>query len=113
MTMYIPKPKNNQVFCDFKQVTDTVWECAVCGQKVEFQSSQVDMPILPCRGGTKKTNSENNQVSKMIAYRYSICRTCEFFKNNTCSKCGCIISPNNIDTNKLSDQNDKCPIDKW
>lgn len=37
----------------------------------------------------------------------SICNTCEYFSNDICNQCGCIVL--NIMTYKDS----KCPINKW
>lgn len=42
-----------------------------------------------------------------VARRREICKTCEFFKNGRCLKCGCF----NKYKNKL--KTEKCPIGKW
>ncbi len=38
--------------------------------------------------------------------RKNICKSCDFFTGNRCSKCGCF-------TAKLWLKSEKCPITKW
>lgn len=48
-----------------------------------------------------------------IQERYDICKTCEFFKNNICTKCGCSLVREKIYMNKLAWADQSCPVGKW
>lgn len=48
-----------------------------------------------------------------ILRRHDICRGCEFFKNNSCSKCGCPIYRDKKFISKLAWADEKCPVGKW
>lgn len=48
-----------------------------------------------------------------ILRRHDICLGCEFFKNNTCSKCGCPISRDKKFVSKLAWADQSCPVGKW
>jgi hypothetical protein len=48
-----------------------------------------------------------------IDARMDICKGCEFFKNNTCMKCGCALSREKNYMNKLLWADQSCPIKKW
>lgn len=50
---------------------------------------------------------------KEILRRHDICQTCEFFKNNSCQKCGCPIVRDKKYVSKLSWADSECPIGKW
>lgn len=39
--------------------------------------------------------------------RLKICKSCDFFKKNTCQKCGCLTNV------KARLETSKCPINKW
>lgn len=58
--------------------------------------------------------SDKNMCSKeQIEDRMSICQTCEFFKDNSCTLCGCKIVREANHMNKLAHKDQKCPADKW
>lgn len=48
-----------------------------------------------------------------IEKRFSICQTCEFLKNNACTKCGCPVNREKKFISKLAWADQKCPIGKW
>lgn len=48
-----------------------------------------------------------------IHQRYEICKGCEFFQNNICTKCGCNLVREKIYMNKLAWADQSCPIGKW
>lgn len=116
MTMYIPKSKD-KVFCEFVKITEVLWECSKCKQRIGSMEDGQDLPTLPCKVTvakyTEEISKKHDEISSMISNRYAICQTCEFFKDNICSKCGCMISAVNTYINKLSDKKDKCPEGKW
>jgi hypothetical protein len=52
-------------------------------------------------------------TDEQIHKRYSICNSCEFFKNNTCTKCGCSLLRERVYMNKLAWADQACPVGKW
>lgn len=52
-------------------------------------------------------------TQEQIDYRMNICKSCEFFKDNTCLKCGCALSRERNYMNKLYYPDKSCPIGKW
>lgn len=48
-----------------------------------------------------------------IIRRHDICMGCEFFKNNSCGKCGCPISRDKKFISKLAWADQSCPVGKW
>lgn len=48
-----------------------------------------------------------------IGRRHDICLGCEFFKANSCSKCGCPISRDRKFISKLAWADQSCPVGKW
>ena len=48
-----------------------------------------------------------------INNRLAICNTCEYFKDNSCLLCGCVVVREANHKNKLAHRNQKCPADKW
>jgi hypothetical protein len=50
---------------------------------------------------------------EQIDARLAICQGCEFYKNNSCLKCGCALSRDRNYMNKLYWADKSCPIGKW
>lgn len=50
---------------------------------------------------------------EQVEERYSICQSCEFFSNGSCSKCGCPLIREKKYISKLSWANEECPVGKW
>lgn len=48
-----------------------------------------------------------------IIRRHDICRGCEFFKDNSCSKCGCPVYRDKKFISKLAWADQSCPVGKW
>ena len=48
-----------------------------------------------------------------IIRRHDICMSCEFFKDNSCGKCGCPISRDKRFISKLAWADQSCPVGKW
>jgi len=46
-------------------------------------------------------------TKEKIKERESICKGCDFYEDNKCMKCGCVMS------NKIKLQVSHCPLDKW
>lgn len=58
-------------------------------------------------------SSEKKCSDAQIEERLNVCKTCEFFKNSSCLKCGCIINRDKNYMNKLYYADKSCPIGKW
>lgn len=52
-------------------------------------------------------------TEEQIIKRHDICRTCEFFKDDTCGKCGCPLTRNQQFVSKLAWADQECPVGKW
>jgi hypothetical protein len=48
-----------------------------------------------------------------IIRRHDICTGCEFFKDNSCQKCGCPVVRAKQYVSKLSWADSECPVGKW
>lgn len=102
-------------FCEFIDIGLDDYQCVKCGIII---SSYDGIPVMFCLA----TNQiEINELEKnglgcskeTVKNRFSICKSCEFFQDNSCSKCGCRIVRNREFKNKLLWKNEKCPINKW
>lgn len=120
------------MFCEFIQIDYDRYECSRCGFVLE--SLDNNKPVWPC-SGIKVSSSEPELIDKIknfasslashaknsftlasdekIQNRFNICSQCEFFKDNSCSQCGCPINRHKNYISKLSWDSEKCPIDKW
>lgn len=67
----------------------------------------------PMKPMFENTSPENQCSQQEIDNRLSICQSCEFYKNNTCLKCGCALSRERNFMNKLYWKDKSCPIGKW
>lgn len=61
----------------------------------------------------RDASNKKQCTQEQIDARMDICKTCEFFKNNTCMKCGCALSRERNYMNKLLWVDQSCPIKKW
>ena len=69
---------------------------------------------VPSSENSNKNNSSKKQCTQeQIDERMDICNGCEFYKNNTCLKCGCALSREKNYMNKLLWADQSCPINKW
>ena len=48
-----------------------------------------------------------------IIRRHDLCLACEFFKDNSCQKCGCPVVRAKQYVSKLSWADSECPVGKW
>lgn len=62
---------------------------------------------------TKKEPEGKKCTQEQIDARLAICNGCEFYKNNSCLKCGCSLSREKNYMNKLYWADKSCPIGKW
>lgn len=124
------------ITCDFIRVSDNIIQCIRCGNSLEILDDIDQFPIFPCFSFLSdpfKSNEQDMQKIKnhaselapealdrsdmcsdaQILERYRICGSCEFFDNNTCTKCGCLLARDSIFMSKLSWRNEECPEKKW
>lgn len=125
--------------CDFIRMNDYQYKCRTCGTTIaNFEGS--DYPTLICYAkvneynpeeyGIRITHIDQNDEPKIdpasqkiedlkkcsleeIEQRFQVCNSCEFYKNNTCEKCGCYLVRDQVYMNKLAWKDQSCPIGKW
>lgn len=62
----------------------------------------------------EKIEKENGLCSKeQIESRLAICHSCEYFKDNSCLMCGCVVVREKNFNNKLAHKGHSCPVNKW
>lgn len=125
------------IICEFVQIAYNTARCIRCGNTIQILDGMEGFPAFPCRSEISeafknssvdtsiiKKHTSNRDVStydanleqcseQQIQERYNICRTCEYFDNNTCSQCGCVLSRDKVFFNKLLWKNESCPEQKW
>lgn len=50
---------------------------------------------------------------EQVAQRFEICRSCEFYRDSTCMKCGCPVVREKRFLSKLAWADQSCPVGKW
>jgi len=119
---------NTKMFC-FKKIKDfsmsirkiTNPQAAVepidIGENESIQDIVLDKIINDNQEKIKVEQNENNPqnlcTNEQIESRLSICKTCEFYKDDGCMLCGCQIVREANYMNKLAHKDQKCPADKW
>lgn len=122
--------------CEFIKIDNNKIKCIRCGNVLEILDEIDDFPVFPCFGSLadplKATLSDAEKIKNQAAEvapsglnamdmcstdqvlaRYKICGSCEFFDNNTCTKCGCLLSRDRVFMSKLSWKDAECPEKKW
>lgn len=61
----------------------------------------------------KNSKSANMCSDEQINERLQICNSCEYYKDNSCMLCGCVVIRDANYTNKLAHKDQACPIMKW
>lgn len=125
----------NDILCNFEKlkINNKLSKCSHCGMVVESKDthkphicgSKINTLSKDPKSKFKLTNREvikapqqiinsKNQCSQQqIDSRLSVCKSCEFYQNNTCLKCGCSLSRDRVFMNKLYWPDQSCPIGKW
>lgn len=101
--------------CEFIDIGLDNYQCIKCGVTI---SSHDGIPVLFCSAINEHDIAHIEQTglgcsAEQIAKRFAICQSCDFFKDNSCSKCGCRVVRNKEFKNKLLWKNEQCPMDKW
>lgn len=102
-------------FCEFIDIGLDMYQCSKCGSVI---SSYDGTPMMMC---SAVNEAEIIQLERtglgcslaQVEERFSICSSCEWFQNNSCTKCGCRIVRNREFKNKLLWKNEHCPLNKW
>lgn len=80
----------------------------------KHKDSTVDMNNLNSMiDSIKESKSKNLCSQEQINSRLEICKSCEYYKDNACMLCGCVIVRESNYTNKLAHKDQHCPIMKW
>ena len=116
----------NDIFCNFILIARNTYQCSKCGVVLVTEPGSIETPILPCSAPSFEYSAANVQkfaasnipttglcTEEEIQARHSICELCEFFQNNSCTKCGCLLSRDRVYMNKLAFKTASCPINKW
>ena len=97
--------------------------------KIRATELQTTMPVFPCKSiylkNDKSTEEYIDQIlarfsdnptladKETIKHRLSVCEGCEFFKDDTCTKCGCAMIRNKNFVGKILKTDASCPENKW
>lgn len=100
----------HNTMCNFINIYENEYQCLNCGLKIISEDG--DPPLFPCMI-FQAIGGDGVCTSSQIETRYSICNSCEFFNNNTCTKCDCVITRNLNYMNKLFFKDQECPELKW
>lgn len=123
-------------FCDFISVDEINYECKNCGMQISLEYSGQEPPIMLCQKSLSRSsvdqptfikkimNFAESTVShiksgmptctnEQIIQRHDICLGCEFFSDDTCTKCGCPLIRNKQFVSKLAWADQECPVGKW
>jgi hypothetical protein len=122
--------------CEFKTQDWINFECIKCGMKIRAEQPQNNMPILICNKPLHRSENEAPSFAKKlqnfakstvqhvtagmpmcteeeIIQRHNVCLGCEFFKDDTCIKCGCPLIRTKQFVSKLAWADQECPVGKW
>ena len=121
--------ETNNRMCVFTTANWIDFECINCGIKIQASERQTSMPMFPCTGMYLKSNkTTDNYVDQMMEWfkgnpdladketikqRLAVCEGCEFYKNDTCTKCGCTMMRNRNFVGKILKKDASCPENKW
>lgn len=127
----------NSELCEFITQDNIHFECKNCGLKVTATEPQQDPPIFVCQRPIRRHENQDEPsfaqkiqnfakstakhiaagmpmcTEEQIIERHNICLQCEYFKDDTCSKCGCPLIRNKQFVSKLAWADQECPVGKW
>lgn len=119
------------MFCDFFYIHGNLYKCKNCN--IIISTDDNNPPIFPCVGNISyndpsfidKIKNLSHSIYKHInngfvlasdeeiKRRFGICQSCEYFKNNLCTQCGCPVNRSKNYISKLSWKSEDCPVNKW
>lgn len=126
----------NLIFCNFTTIDNLNFECANCGRILRSETPQTESPRFICSRPLKRIEGQEVSFAQKlknfakatadhvangmpmcteeeIIQRHNICLGCGFFKDDTCSKCGCPLIRTKQFVSKLSWADQECPVGKW
>lgn len=121
------------MFCNFISIGPDEYICPDCNNRVVSPNGP---PMFPCsRILVRETNNDIGFITKLknfatstmnhignglplcsdeqIINRHNICMSCEYFKDNTCTQCGCPLFRTKKFVSKLAWADEECPVGKW
>ncbi len=123
------------IICEFVSTGYNTAKCVRCHNTIQMLDGIDSFPIFPCRSVMSELFDKDNikidtiksQITQdntshdgltqcsdeEISLRYSVCKGCEYFDNNTCKECGCVLSRDREFLNKLVWKDQSCPKNKW
>lgn len=127
------------MFCQFISLENYRYKCVNCDTVISVMDEYEEPPAFICRAYALSTQEnkkadisfpqkiknfasslyghiKNNMElcpDYIIEKRYDICKSCEYFKDSTCTKCGCPLIRDRAYISKLAWSNEACPINKW
>jgi hypothetical protein len=112
------------MICPYKMNLNNPEQYGIKVSSVVTEDKKIDLPTEPPSLMQKVFNftkaATNHAIAgspkctdEQIHERYNICKSCEFFKNNVCSKCGCSLLREKVYMNKLAWADQSCPVGKW
>lgn len=118
---------SSSIFCSFAKIAPNTYQCMKCENIVTADDNIDEPPLVPCISPVSRNYNPTNVHQFMsehiesaelcseseIDNRHKICESCEFFKDNSCTQCGCLLSKDRIYLNKLAMKSQSCPINKW
>lgn len=113
----IVETPDGETIAEYKHNPESLKKAKILSDWWFGQSIEEKNQVAPINKSIPKTHTNtdmsNHCTQEEIDSRLSICQTCEFYKNNTCLKCGCSLSRERNFMNKLYWKDKSCPIGKW
>lgn len=118
----------DNIFCKFIETDHNTYECSKCGNVIQTDKDGIEPYMIPCRSPLVSNNIPKSISSfaksipnlaqdvcseTEIEQRYNICSGCDYFKHNSCEKCGCNIVKDRNYLNKIAVKKEQCPIGLW
>ena len=128
----------DEKLCNFVTTNGIDFICTRCGLILRSMTQETIPPIFVCQGPVLDEDTEKSLPSfterlknfaqsavehikhgmklctdEQISKRLEICKQCEFYKNETCSKCGCPLVRHRKYISKLAWAEQECPVGKW
>lgn len=121
------------MFCKFVKLDDNHYQCSVCD--LVLYSLDGNPPNFICNKSLQNNEDLPSFLEKVknfalasvghiksgmklasndtIISRFNECKKCEFYKDESCSKCGCPVFAHKKYISKLSWSEQECPVGKW
>jgi hypothetical protein len=127
--LLLENPENSKVICFAKrdainQTIDPNRDKVVSGLTSDNFEENILQHVLEKYGSADKFLKDVEQIKQavetnnicsqeQINQRLKICSTCEYYENDSCLLCGCVVVRDANYKNKLAQKNQVCPTGKW